>query len=271
MIDFNLAKRQDELPQGLLALAAYAAACAEFVDGADDFEPWEPRPLGAEADAYADEPQRDADAAAEPERAQITLITKRDTPALMSKRISLDGEGNVKSDGSECRMISGTAARALVATASALAQIIANCRSNQAIALGALKAELLASVAVTIPNRLDMHPGAITRSRSYIDYRPGVPAWCLIDFDTKGMPDEVKTKIDAAGGMWNALLTVAPEFANAARVSRASTSAGLSRTDTGEPIAVACTIMCLLPMAATLSGSSKTCTTVAGCTASAGI
>jgi hypothetical protein len=197
MIDFNLAKRQDELPQDLLALAAYAAACAEFVDGADDFEPWEARPLGAEADAYADEPQRDADAAAEPERAQITLITKRDTPALMSKRISLDGEGNVKSDGSECRMISGTAARALVATASALAQIIANCRSNQAIALGALKVELLASVAVTIPNRLDMHPGAITRSRSYIDYRPGVPAWCLIDFDTKGMPDEVKTKIEA--------------------------------------------------------------------------
>jgi len=105
---------------------------------------------------------------------QITLITKRDTPALMSKRISLDGEGKLKSDGSECRMITGTAARAFAATASALAQIIANCRSNQAIALGALKAELLASVAVTIPNRLDMHPGAITRSRSYIDYRPGV-------------------------------------------------------------------------------------------------
>jgi hypothetical protein len=134
-------------------------------------------------------------------------------------------------------MITGTAARAFVATASALAQIIANCRSNQAIALGALKADLLASVAVTIPSRLDKHPGAITRSRSYIDYRPGVPAWCLIDFDTKGMPDEVKTKIDAPGGMWNALLTVAPELASAARVSRASTSAGLSRSDTGEPIA----------------------------------
>jgi hypothetical protein len=168
---------------------------------------------------------------------QITLIAKRDTPALMSKRISLDGEGKLKSDGSECRMVTGTAARAFAATASALAQIIANCRSNQAIALGALKAELLASVAVTIPSRLDQHPGAITRSRGYIDYQPGVPAWCLIDFDTKGMPDEVKTKIDAAGGMWNALLTVAPELASAARVSRASTSAGLSRSDTGEPIA----------------------------------
>ena len=168
---------------------------------------------------------------------QITLITKRDTPALMSKRISLDGEGKLKGDGSECRMITGTAARAFAGTASALAQIITSCRSDQAIALGTLKPELSDSVAVTIPNRLDKHPGAITRSRSCIDYRPGVPAWCLIDFDTKGMPDEVKTKIEAAGGMWNALLTVAPELASAARVSRASTSAGFSRSDTGEPIA----------------------------------
>jgi hypothetical protein len=168
---------------------------------------------------------------------QITLITKLDTPALMSKRISLDGEGKLKSDGSECRMITGTAARVFAGTASALAQIITSSRSDQAIALGTLKPEFSDSVAVTIPNRLDNHPGAITRSRSCIDYRPGVPAWCLIDFDTKGMPDEVKTKIEAAGGMWNALLTVAPELASAARVSRASTSSGLSRSDTGEPIA----------------------------------
>jgi hypothetical protein len=37
--------------------------------------------------------------------------------------------------------------------------------------------------------------------------------------------------------MWNALSMVAPELASAARVSRASTSAGLFRSDTGEPIA----------------------------------
>jgi len=164
------------------------------------------------------------------------LITKRDVPSLMSKRISLDADGKLKSDGSECLMVTGTAERASAETAGDLARIIGGCRSNQAIALGALKAELLASVAVTIPKRLDKHPGAITRSRNYIDYRAEVPAWCLIDFDTKGMPDEVKAKIDAAGGMWQALLTVAPNLTGAARVSRASTSAGLYRSDTGEPI-----------------------------------
>src|SRR5215831_18589992 len=50
------------------------------------------------------------------------------------------------------------------------------------------------------------------------------------------MPKDVSERIDAAGDMWNALLTVAPELANAARVSRASTSAGLYRSDTGESI-----------------------------------
>lgn len=168
---------------------------------------------------------------------QITVITKCDVPALMSKRISLGADGNLKSDGSECRMTAGTAARAFVGTASALALIITECRSDQAITLGALKAELPDTVAVTVPCKLTKHPGAITRSRSYIDYQGGVPAWCLIDFDSKGMPDEIQRRIDDAGGMWNALLRVAPELAKAARVSRASTTAGLFRSDTKEQIA----------------------------------
>ncbi len=56
-------------------------------------------------------------------------------------------------------------------------------------------------------------------------------------FRHQGNAEGGSDRIDAAGGMWNALLTVAPELASAARVSRASTSAGLFRSDTGEPIA----------------------------------
>src|SRR4051794_37921189 len=51
------------------------------------------------------------------------------------------------------------------------------------------------------------------------------------------MPPNVETAIEAVGGMWNALLTVAPGLQQAARVSRASTSAGLYRTDTREQFA----------------------------------
>src|SRR6266404_827371 len=167
---------------------------------------------------------------------QITLITKRDTPRLMSKRIFFDEGGNLQSDASECRMVHGTAARALAATATDLAKIIASCGSDQAIVLGSLKDEFADCVEVTVPNKLDRHPGAITRSRNFVDYRPGSPAWALIDFDTKGIPEDVAARIESAGGMWGALLAVAPELAAGARVSRVSTTAGLFRSDTGEPI-----------------------------------
>lgn len=48
------------------------------------------------------------------------------------------------------------------------------------------------------------------------------------------MPSQVAAAVEAAGGMWNALLSVAPGLRRAARVARASTSSGLHRTDTGE-------------------------------------
>ena len=80
---------------------------------------------------------------------QITLITKRDVPSLMSKRIYLDATGKLHSDGSECRMGTGTAARAFAGTASDLARIIQSCGSDQAIALGALKEDIGGPVAVT--------------------------------------------------------------------------------------------------------------------------
>ena len=73
---------------------------------------------------------------------QITLINKRDAQALISKKIFLDSEGKLKSDGSECRMITGTAARAFAGKASDFARIIGNCGSDQAIALGALREDL---------------------------------------------------------------------------------------------------------------------------------
>jgi hypothetical protein len=167
---------------------------------------------------------------------QIILIKKCGANSLMSKRIFLDKQGILRSDGSQCLMFQGTATRAPAATASDLAKIIAGCSSDEAIALGALKDGLSNSVPITVPARIEDNPGAITRSRDFIDYRPRAPAWSLIDFDTKGFPAHVSARIEAAGGMWNALLTVAPGISRAARVSRASTSSGLFRSDTGEPV-----------------------------------
>jgi hypothetical protein len=70
---------------------------------------------------------------------QITLIRKSGTNATLSKRIYIDTDGSVRSDGSQCLMTEGTATRVLGASAERLAGCIAACASNQAIALGALK------------------------------------------------------------------------------------------------------------------------------------
>jgi hypothetical protein len=164
----------------------------------------------------------------------ITLIKKRGPNPLMSKRIFLDTEGKLCSDGSQCRMVEGTATRAAAETARDLAEHIASCGSDQALALGTLRSELPDLVVITTKNKLKDNPGAIARSRHFIDYPPGAPGWALIDFDTKGMPAVVAGAIEVAGGMWGALLTVAPGLQRAARVSRSSTSAGLFRADTGE-------------------------------------
>jgi hypothetical protein len=141
---------------------------------------------------------------------EITLIKKIGPNPIMSKRIFLDEQGKVCSDGSQCLMAQGTATRATAETAAELAQHITACGTDRAIVLGALRADLPNPAKITTSARLKDNPGAITRSREFIDYRPGAPAWTLIDFDTKDMPANVATSIEAVGGMWNALLTVAP-------------------------------------------------------------
>jgi hypothetical protein len=143
----------------------------------------------------------------------------------------------VRSDGSQCLMAQGTATRATAETAADLATLIMACGPDQAIALGALSSDIPSPAKVTIPAKLKDNAGAITRSRDFIDYCRGAPAWALIDFDTKGMPANVAASIEAAGGMWKALLTVAPGLERAARVSRGSTSSGLFRADTGTQLA----------------------------------
>jgi hypothetical protein len=151
----------------------------------------------------------------------------------MSKRIFLDTQGKVCSDGSQCLIAQGTATRATAETAAELAQHITACRTDQAIALGALRADLPNPAKITTCVKLANNPGLITRSRDFIDYTPLAPAWALVDFDAKGMPANVAASIEATGGVWRALLKVAPGLERAARVSRASTSSGLYRSDTG--------------------------------------
>src|SRR5207248_3118199 len=91
---------------------------------------------------------------------EITLIKKSGPNPIMSKRIFLDEQGKVCSDGSQCLMAQGTATRATAETAADLAQHIIACGTDQAIVLGALRAGLPNPAQITTSARLKDNPGA---------------------------------------------------------------------------------------------------------------
>src|SRR5262249_29777490 len=77
-------------------------------------------------------------------------------------------------------------------------------------------------------------PNIIARTGANITYRG--PAFALLDFDSKGMPTSVEARLKQQGGFNGALETVLPALKDIARLTRLSTSAGLSRADTGEAL-----------------------------------
>ena len=132
---------------------------------------------------------------------EITALTKEGGP--LTKRIGLAEGGTLRSDGSACVMSAGTARRAQFRNLSEFADHISDMRSDEAVALGALRPDLPETVSVVTKNRLALLNGAaapntIARTTEYIQYLEGVPALALIDVDIKGMPPEVATRIKAA-------------------------------------------------------------------------
>jgi hypothetical protein len=168
---------------------------------------------------------------------EVTAIIKEG--GALTKRIWLGADGNPKSDGSECVMSRGRARRRRLSGMGQLAELIGGQHANEAIVLGALLPDLPDEVEVVTKHRLNgsARPGLIARTQDFIDFTPGAAAVTLVDFDKKGMPNAVEAQIAAFGGLWTALVSIIPELAEAARVTRLSTSAGLSRSDTGEAIA----------------------------------
>jgi hypothetical protein len=166
---------------------------------------------------------------------ELTRLTKYGGP--LTKRISLSPDGTLVKDGSACVMAHGTAERVRVAGVDALAALIEELMPSQALALGALRPDLPNKVEVvtkkTLVNGVP-RPDVIARTGANIVHHG--PAFALLDFDSKGMPAVVVAELERAGGFWAALRTVLPALGPAARVTRRSTSAGLSRADTCEAL-----------------------------------
>ena len=163
---------------------------------------------------------------------ELTRLTKDGGP--LTKQISLSPDGTLVKDGSACVMAHGTAERVRLAGVDALGALIEGLTPSQALALGALRADLPDKVKVVSKNRLvngAARPDIIARTGANIVYHG--PAFALLDYDTKAMPAGVAAELRQRGGFWPSLLTVLPSLGNVARVTRSSTSAGLSRADTG--------------------------------------
>jgi hypothetical protein len=170
---------------------------------------------------------------------EITRLAKIGGP--LTKRISLSPDGKPVSDGSACVMSRGHAQRVRLDHLSQFADLVQQLEPHEAIALGALRADLPEHVEVTTQDRLvklngAAPPGLIARTGDHIGYEASRRALALIDVDTKGMPEAVKTRIRDIGGFWSALVSALPALATAGRIVRRSTSTGISRTDTGESL-----------------------------------
>ena len=162
----------------------------------------------------------------------LTRFTKDGGP--LTKQISLAADGTLMTGRLGLRDGRGTAERVRVAGVDALGALIEDLTPSQALALGALRADLPDKVAVTTKKMLlngAARPDLIARTGANIVYHG--PAFALLDFDSKAMPATVAAELQRRGGFWPALLTVLPALDDVARVTRSSTSAGLSRADTG--------------------------------------
>jgi hypothetical protein len=156
----------------------------------------------------------------------ITRFTK--SKGILTKKISLNKDGTVHKDSSECRMSNGYGQRVQVDGIVGLAAEIATVKSNQAITLGPMLKHLPDKVRVTVKSKLNGSTAhdVIARSRTFIEYAQNQRSFMLLDHDAGDMPDEVADKVQAAGGFWVALVGAAPALRGVGRVERRSTSAG---------------------------------------------
>jgi hypothetical protein len=141
---------------------------------------------------------------------EITRLEKSHGP--ITKSIFLGSDGKPFSDSSPCYLLHGWGLRLSVDGLSGLADLIPRLEPNHAIALGTLRADLPDRVEIVTEaarRRLDGSAPQVTiaRTRTFIDYRPGQPAFVLLDFDRKGMPPEVAERIDGLGGVWSAIVS----------------------------------------------------------------
>jgi len=169
----------------------------------------------------------------------VAKFTKENDQQL-TKTISLQSDGRLKSDGSACLMTRGHGQNVTLSGPDELAALINGLESSVALSLGVIamaKVDRQRDDTVNVVTARNLHEpraGVIARTAEYVIFEPREPGFMLLDVDFKGMPEATAAAIDANGGVWETICTACPGLHLAGRVERASTSAGISNTETGE-------------------------------------
>jgi hypothetical protein len=156
--------------------------------------------------------------------------------ALLSKRIELGDDGRPVSDGAPCAMTSGAATRVVLdssAPATVLAALILDLGSHEALILGDHVVED-DSIEIIKAAHADPSKGRYGRTLETFRFRDGEPAVLPLDFDQKGISESARALIESFGGFEGAITSLISSYPTLARVTRASTSAGIRNEETGE-------------------------------------
>jgi len=169
----------------------------------------------------------------DPTAVEVTRLVKSGGP--LTKKLHLAADGELVNDSSLCRMAKGRMERIRLDDWRALAPLIEATPRNVAWALGAMRDGLPDAARLVLKDSARAGKAdCVARTSANLVYRPKRPALVLIDYDTKGMPADVRARIDELGGFAAALAAVCPAIAGAGYIERRSTSAGISNAATGE-------------------------------------
>ena len=170
------------------------------------------------------------------EQTGICFSRVRRNGGSLSKLISADEHGRPVSDGSACAMSRGKSKRVRLngSPAAGLCVVIEDLGPHEAIILGDHADGLPDEIRISTEEKADPQSGTYGRTKDNFKFRENQPAWALLDYDQKAMPAEVRDRLVAVDGFEAAVATLIPGYDQIARVLRASTSAGLFNSETGD-------------------------------------
>jgi len=160
-------------------------------------------------------------------------IARKAGGGLLSKKISIGNDGKPISDGSPCRMWSGTARRVVAADIHEVAETINGMDSSEAMILGTYRPEA-ETIRLAKDAEADAAKGIYGRTKETFHYPEGQPGLLLLDHDRKGMPPAVAARIEELGGPLAAIGYLLGGLEQFAHVYRPSTSSGIYNEATGE-------------------------------------